>query len=276
MHNGILVINKPQNMTSRDVVNIICKKYNTKKVGHCGTLDPLASGVLIVCVGKALKYVQFLMEDHKKYRVELLLGQTTATLDREGDIVEEAAVMQSDEEIIAGVKSFLGSYEQEVPIYSAVKIKGKKLYEYAREGIEVELPKREVVIKEISNISVQKEACVKVHFDVSVSKGTFIRALCRDIASKLGTVGYMYNLIRIEQGEYKIEDSTTIEESNFTALKLSFKNIIADEVILESVRHGRKLVDNCNEGLVSISYDGEIIAVYECKQGLCRAKRVFI
>ena len=147
MYDGILIIDKPKDYTSRDVVNIVSKKLNTKKVGHTGTLDPLATGVLVICVGKATKLVDYLTSTYKEYEAELILGIKTDTADITGNILKEEDSIKKKEEILETLNNMIGKYNQTVPIYSAVKINGKKLYEYAREGKEIELPKREVEIK---------------------------------------------------------------------------------------------------------------------------------
>ena len=150
---GIIVINKPSNYTSRDIVNIVSRELHTKKVGHTGTLDPMATGVLVVCAGEATKLVELITDTYKEYEAEITLGILTDTLDSEGNILKEEDVSFTKEEITKAISSMKGKYIQEVPIYSAIKVNGKKLYEYAREGIEVTLPKREVDIKEIELIS---------------------------------------------------------------------------------------------------------------------------
>lgn len=145
--NGILLINKEKDYTSRDVVNIVSKCLNTKKVGHTGTLDPIATGVLVICVGKATKLVDYLTSTYKEYEAEIILGISTDTYDITGNILKEENVKIEKKEIEKVLNNMIGTYLQEVPIYSAVKIDGKKLYEYARENKEIELPKREVDIK---------------------------------------------------------------------------------------------------------------------------------
>ena len=214
--NGILIIDKPKGVTSRDVVNSIVKKFNTKKVGHTGTLDPIATGVLVVCVGSATKLVDELTSKDKEYIARVELGTLTDTLDNTGNIISEETCIKTKEEIIDALNSFKGKYMQEVPLYSAVKINGKKLYEYARENIDIELPKREV---EISNIELVSDIEYKdnktcFRFKCSVSKGTYIRSLIRDIASRLNTIGIMTDLRRIRQGKFNIEDSIILEELN--------------------------------------------------------------
>ena len=211
--NGVLVVNKEKDYTSRDIVNIISKTLKTKKVGHTGTLDPLATGVLVVTVGEATKISELLTSSFKEYIADIELGIETDTLDITGNILKEETVFKTKEEIENILSSMIGSYDQEVPIYSAVKINGKKLYEYAREKEEVELPKRKVEVKEIELLNYrQKEDKVFFKMRCLVSKGTYIRSLIRDIATKLNTIGVMTDLIRTKQGKFNIEDAYTLEQ----------------------------------------------------------------
>ncbi len=211
--NGVLVVNKEKDYTSRDIVNIISKALKTKKVGHTGTLDPLATGVLVVTVGEATKISELLTSSFKEYIADIELGIETDTLDITGNILKEETVFKTKEEIENILSSMIGSYDQEVPIYSAVKINGKKLYEYAREKEEVELPKRKVEVKEIELLNYrQKENKVFFKMRCLVSKGTYIRSLVRDIATKLNTIGVMTDLIRTKQGKFNIEDAYTLEQ----------------------------------------------------------------
>ena len=225
--NGIVLVNKPSGYTSRDIVNIVGKKLNTKKIGHTGTLDPLAQGVLILCVGKATKLVQILSADTKEYIAGITLGTLTDTLDIEGNILKEESVNFTKEQIITAINSLKGKYIQEVPIYSAVKVNGKKLYEYARENISVELPKREVEIFNIELLDgpIYENNKVKFNIKCKVSKGTYIRALANDIASKLNTIGIMNSLKRIKQGNIDIDMCQTLEEienDNFAVLPMEY------------------------------------------------------
>ena len=211
--NGVLVVNKEKDYTSRDIVNIISKALKTKKVGHTGTLDPLATGVLVVTVGEATKISELLTSSFKEYIADIELGIETDTLDVTGNILKEETVFKTKEEIENILSSMIGSYDQEVPIYSAVKINGKKLYEYAREKEEVELPKRKVEVKEIELLNYrQKEDKVFFKMRCLVSKGTYIRSLIRDIATKLNTIGVITDLIRTKQGKFNIEDAYTLEQ----------------------------------------------------------------
>ncbi len=221
---GIIIINKPKGYTSHDVVNKIRKIYNTKKVGHTGTLDPNATGVLPILIGKATKLSDYLMEHNKTYTATLKLGEKRDTGDSEGNVVEIRNVpdfvgAKDFAKITNILNSFLGKQLQTPPIYSAIKIQGKKLYEYARENKEVEIPKREI---EIYSINLDSINDLEIKFTVTCSKGTYIRSLCEDIAFKLDTIGYMKELIRTRVNRFSIDDSYTIEqlEENIENVKI--------------------------------------------------------
>lgn len=209
--NGILNIYKPTGMTSFDVVRIIRKISNVKKVGHAGTLDPEASGVLPVCIGKATKAIDYIMDDFKIYETELKLGVITDTYDREGKILQESEVNASEEEIILVINSFVGEIKQVPPMYSALKVNGKKLYELARAGIEIEREARPIVIYDIDIIDIK---IPYVKFRVKCSKGTYIRSLCYDIGGQLKCGGMMWNLQRTATGQFHIDDAISIEDLN--------------------------------------------------------------
>lgn len=206
--NGVLNIYKEQNMTSHDVVAIIRKVLKTKKVGHTGTLDPMATGVLPVCVGQATKIVDFIQADKKTYRAELTLGVTTDTEDAWGNILEEKPVQLEDDDIIDVMKSFTGDIMQVPPMYSALKVNGKKLYELARAGKTVERQARTRTIYSIDILDINHN---KIVFDVVCSKGTYIRTLCKDIGEKLGVGGHMSALERTATGSFTKENSLSIE-----------------------------------------------------------------
>ncbi len=210
---GIIVINKTNGCTSHDIVYKVKKMLN-KKVGHTGTLDPMAEGVLPILIGKGTLLSKYLINHDKKYIVELQLGIKTDTADSEGKIIEEQQVNKSiltTENITKTLQTFIGKQEQIPPIYSAIKINGKKLYEYARKGQEVELKPRQIEIYNIKLIDYSAEE-KQIKFEVFCGKGTYIRSLCEDIATKFGTIGYMKSLKRMQVGDFKIEDSITIEE----------------------------------------------------------------
>lgn len=207
---GILIINKPKGYTSHDIVNIVKKTLNTSKVGHAGTLDPNATGVLPILVGKATKISKYLIEHDKTYIAELALGEKSSTGDTEGEIIKKKEVPLLDEEQIRQVlKSFEGKQMQTPPIYSSIKINGKKAYEYARKGQNIQLEPRPIEIMKISFIKFENNV---LKYEVQCSKGTYIRVLCEDIAERLGTVGLMKNLCRTRVNEFDIEDSCKIEQ----------------------------------------------------------------
>ena len=188
---GVLIINKPKGYTSHDIVNIVKKELNITKVGHAGTLDPMATGVLIILLGKATKLSNYLMDHDKEYIATLKLGKRTDTLDSEGQIIEEKEIPAlSKENINEVLLSFLGKSKQIPPMYSAIKINGKKLYELARKGEEIERKEREIEIYEIEFIKLKEEnnKVSEIEFKVNCSKGTYIRTLCEEIAKKLGTI----------------------------------------------------------------------------------------
>jgi tRNA pseudouridine55 synthase len=204
---GILNIYKPVGITSFDAVRKVMKICGTKKVGHTGTLDPLASGVLPICIGRATKIVDYIMSETKVYEAELKLGIKTDTYDREGTITHEADVKLSDSDILSAINSFTGELEQEPPMYSALKVNGKRLYELARQGIVIEREKRKVEIYYIDVLSISLPL---VTFRVSCSKGTYIRSLCHDIGEMLGVGGTMWNLERIQTGNFNLKSSISL------------------------------------------------------------------
>jgi len=245
--NGIIIVNKEKDITSRDVVNDLVHIFHTKKIGHTGTLDPLATGVLVCTIGKYTKLNLDLTSEFKEYIAEMRLGISTDTLDITGKILNEEKVNIDEENIIKVVNSFKKEYEQEVPIYSSVKVNGRKLYDYARSGEEVELPKRMVTIKEIEVISINES---DIKFRCLVSKGTYIRSLIRDIASSLNTYATMTSLIRTKQGKFDIKDSFTIDDIKNNNYKILSIEEVLDLDIVTSSDNLFKLIDNG----VSIDY----------------------
>lgn len=212
--NRIFILNKPLEFTSQDAVSKLKKILNQKKAGHTGTLDPMATGVLPILVGETTKLSKYLVEHKKTYIAVLKLGTCTETGDSEGKIIEEKKVNIENltkDKVEFVLNEFLGKQIQTPPIYSAIKINGKKLYEYARNGIEVEIPKREIEIYNIKLIKLDKNE-KEIEIEVECSKGTYIRTLCEDIAKKLDTIGYMKNLTRTKVNNFKIENAITFEE----------------------------------------------------------------
>ena len=262
--NGILIVNKRKNMTSRDVVDIACKKLNTRKIGHTGTLDPLAEGVLVLAVNKGLKLVDDITALDKEYIAEVTLGIKTDTLDITGNVLEEKNEHIKKEDLINVLNSFKGSYHMTVPIYSAVKVNGKKLYEYAREGKKVELPTKDVFINEIELISFEDN---KFLFKCNVSKGTYIRSLINDICKELNVIGTMSNLKRTKQGRFNIEDSISLDDicdDKIIPLEeiIDLPIIEADEYLFNRISNGNKLENRYNLPKLAFFYENKLIAIY--------------
>ena len=272
-YNGILIVNKPSGITSRDVVNIVGKTLNTKKVGHTGTLDPMATGVLVLCLGNALKVCELITANDKEYIAKVILGIETETLDTTSPIINTKKTNITKEEIEKVLNSFKGSYLQEVPKYSAVKINGKKLYEYAREGKEIELPKKMVTIYDIQLVSdiTYYNDTTSFYIKTTVSKGTYIRSLIRDIGYKLNTYGCMDSLERTRQGIFNIDNSYTLEEiknNNYKLLSIeeSLPNIPLVEVdnkTLFKIRNGVKLKKFFAGDMAIIKDKNKVVAIYK-------------
>lgn len=272
-YNGILIVNKPSGITSRDVVNIVGKTLNIKKVGHTGTLDPMATGVLVLCLGNALKVCELITANDKEYIAKVILGIETETLDTTSPIINTKKTNITKEEIEKVLNSFKGSYLQEVPKYSAVKINGKKLYEYAREGKEIELPKKMVTIYDIQLISdiTYYNDTTTFYIKTTVSKGTYIRSLIRDIGYKLNTYGCMDSLERTRQGIFNIDNSYTLEEiknNNYKLLSIeeSLPNIPLVEVdnkTLFKIRNGVKLKKFFTGDMAIIKDKNKVVAIYK-------------
>ena len=264
--NGILMIDKDRGMTSRDVVNQVGKILHTKKVGHTGTLDPMATGVLILCVGSYTKLVNLFIAKEKTYVAKMKLGIQTDTGDITGSVIKRGKSTFPKEEINKCFSNFYKEYEQTVPIYSAVKVNGKKLYEYAREGKNIELPKRLVRIFELKVISIEAD---EIEFETTVSKGTYIRSLIEDLAASLGTVGTMTSLRRIKQGNILIDDCISLDEVK-EGIKLkqiedifNYPRYNINDDYYQRVKNGNTLKLDSNEERLFLVYEDKIAAVYE-------------
>lgn len=265
MH-GAIIVNKAPNMTSRDVINILNKKFNTKSIGHTGTLDPIAEGVLVCLIGKYTKLTDILINHDKEYIASFKLGILTDTLDITGKILKEEKVNLTKEEIQKTILSFKGTYNQEVPIYSAVKINGKKLYEYARNNEEIPLPKRKVNIYDIELLNIDNE-CLTIK--TKVSKGTYIRSLIRDIGLKLNTNATMTKLIRTKLDKFTIEESYTLEDiqnDNYKILSLEdlidLDTININEEMLFKIKNGQ-IIDYQTNKYILYKYNNQNIALYK-------------
>lgn len=215
--NGVIVVNKPKGITSRDVVNKLVKVFGTKSIGHIGTLDPMATGVLVCLIGKYTKLGSIMVNHDKEYVATFKLNVLTDTLDSEGKVLKTDNKIISLEDMQGAIEHFNGlTYMQEVPIYSAVKVNGKKLYDYARSKEDVILPKKEVTIYKLELVSFEDEVKIKC----KVSKGTYIRALIRDICAYLGTYGIMTDLVRTKLGDYDISDAYSLDDISNGKYKL--------------------------------------------------------
>jgi len=296
---GILLVIKPPGMTSFDVVAWLRRVLKIKKIGHGGTLDPAAVGLLPVCLGKATRAIEQFLNFDKSYRAEMVLGIVTDTQDAEGKIIEKKAVTVGNEAIIDAVRSFTGKYEQIPPMFSAIKINGKKLYDLARQGIEVERKPREVHIRKIDIIDIKRQDdTVTVKFDVDCSKGTYIRTLCHDIGQKLGCGAYMSSLIRTCVGPFSITEGVTLEEINrkseegtlssvikpVDVLYRDYKDVILEGKFISRFLNGAAVVINnnsseINERLRVYSENGLFLGIGRIIPGqgkkLLRAEKVF-
>lgn len=276
---GVLNIYKPQNMTSHDVVAIVRGALQTKKVGHTGTLDPMATGVLPVCVGRATKIVDFIQDDKKTYKAEITLGIETDTEDCWGKVVNEAPVNVTDDSFREAILSFLGEIKQVPPMYSALKVNGKKLYELARAGKTVERKTRMRTIYSIEVIEINNHKAV---FSVTCSKGTYIRTLCSDIGRKLGTLAHMSGLERTQSGQFTVETAISIEEVKKLGLSLQEKFLPVDQALgfdkkIHISLKGKELIQNGVKidlmRYVNFDYKNEdYVLVYEKDQFLALAK----
>lgn len=263
--NGLLVVNKPKNYTSRDVVNALNKVFNTKAIGHIGTLDPLATGVLVCLIGKYTKLNNLLTMHNKEYIADFKLGILTDTLDATGRVLDTSNNFIKKEKLVRALKKFKKTYMQEVPRYSAVKVNGRKLYDYARHDEEVVPPKKRVTIYDIELLDYEYD---DVKIRCTVSKGTYIRALIRDICQYLKTYGVMTGLVRTKINDFKIEDAYTLDEirnGDYKLLSLEdfldFKVIDLDEDNLNRIKNGNIYCDRENDYIL-FKYLNENIALY--------------
>ena len=275
---GIIIINKPKNCTSHDIVRK-AKKILNEKVGHTGTLDPNATGVLPLLIGKGTQISKYIINHDKTYEAVLQLGEKTDTADIEGEVIETKPVDSKCLEakfIEQTLKALEGEQEQVPPMYSAIKIHGKKLYEYARKGEKVEIEPRKIEIYSLELININ-EANKQIEFRVSCSKGTYIRTLCENIAEKLGTVGYMKELKRTQVGEFKIEDAITIEEleQNQTCITIENyfrqnKNINLNEKKLQLFLNGVQLTWPLPDGVYKVYSNENFIGIGTVKNNLLK------
>ncbi len=256
---GIIIINKEKDQTSRDVVNYFNDFFEMTKIGHAGTLDPIATGVLIICLGKTTKLNELLSGSNKEYIATMKLGIKTDTYDITGAVINQSDIKVNNEDIKEALVHFQGEYEQEVPIYSAVKVNGRKLYEYARNNQPVVLPKRLVKIYSIEPINITGNL---VTFKCMVSKGTYIRSLINDLGNYLGCYATMTELTRTKQGIYNIEDAVKISEINSDNNHLiSLEEIF--KMFPKEIVDGEKLKLISNGAVIDNDFNDEYIVYYD-------------
>lgn len=278
--NGIIVIDKPQGKTSHNMVSFMRRITKIRKIGHTGTLDPMATGVLPLCIGSATKAADMLTLSDKAYRAEFVLGKTTDTLDAEGNVLSECEVNVTEDEIREAILSFTGEIEQVPPMYSAIKQDGKKLYELARKGIEVERKIRRVTIHSIDIIEIDMQENRAV-IEVNCSKGTYIRTLCDDIGKKLGCGAYMTALRRIKTGCFEIKDAYTVEEIEKLAqggmLEQKLKSVDSLFAEYDSIHLNEKQTKSIKNG-VRMSWrgktEGETLRLYDNEGNFICVSRV--
>ena len=269
--NGLIIINKEKDKTSRDVVNTLNHLFNTKKIGHTGTLDPLATGVLVCVIGKYTKLVELLSSETKEYIAEIKLGVLTDTLDITGNVISTNTFNITKDVILKVFNNFPKEYNQTVPIYSSVHVNGKRLYDYARTNTPVTLPKRKVSIYNLELISFSNDI---ITFKTKVSKGTYIRSLIQDICSNLNTLGIMNNLIRTKQGNFSINDSYTINDiknGNYKLLNikefLNYPIIELPDTLINKVLNGNSIMNTFNiQDKVIFTYKSQDIAIYQVQE----------
>ncbi|MFP4078718.1 MAG: tRNA pseudouridine(55) synthase TruB [Bacillota bacterium] len=282
---GILILDKPAGLTSHDCVNIARKVFNTRKVGHSGTLDPEASGVLVLAINRATRILEFLNQDDKVYRFTVRFNETTDTLDHTGTVTGQMKGHSIDglERVL---ESFIGRYDQTPPAYSAVKVRGRKLYEYARENKAIpNVPPRPIDVHSLVRETdpARVDGFYDVTFRVHASKGLYVRKLASDLADALGTIAHTTMIRRLRAGHFKIEDSTTLEAMKakkpglipMNEALVTMPEVVLDDALTALVRHGRTIELDRTEAMVRLVRNGRLIAIYEKESGArYRAKKV--
>ena len=283
---GFLNIYKPKGKTSHDVVAILRRITKVKQIGHTGTLDPFAEGVLPICIGKATRLIEYLKDD-KAYIGTVQLGKSTTTYDLEGEVVEISDKTPSLEEIEAELNNFRGDIEQLPPIFSAIKVKGKKLYEYARKGEEVEIQPRSVNISELELLNYDKENRT-LELYIKCSKGTYIRSIAHDLGKNLNCFGHLIKLVRVKAGDFLVENAIKLDELSsveevkkhliYPLEKLDYQTYELNEKELELVSHGMQIWGQnlLEEGIVILTHNSKLVAVAEANENKIKCLKVFI
>ncbi|MBQ7764464.1 tRNA pseudouridine(55) synthase TruB [bacterium] len=281
---GFLNVYKPQGKTSHDVVAILRRATKIKQIGHTGTLDPFAEGVLPICIGKATRLIEYL-DDDKAYIGTVQLGQATTTYDTEGEIVNTSDKKVNLEDIEAILPKFSGEIEQYPPIYSAIKVKGKKLYEYAREGLDVKIEPRNVSIYKLEIVEFDKEKQT-VDLHIECSKGTYIRSIANDIGEHLGCYGHLIKLVRTKAGLFNIDKSLYLEELDsieniqknlINPIEyLNYPKIELNNIQKEKISHGNPIEIQAQNGIHILTQNNKILAVSNIQDRQAKALKVFI
>ena len=283
---GFLNVYKPKGKTSHDVVAILRRVTKIKQIGHTGTLDPFAEGVLPICIGKATRLIEYLNDD-KAYIGTVQLGKSTTTYDLEGETVDVSDKTPDIEEIENELNNFRGNIEQLPPIYSAIKVNGKKLYEYARTGEEVEIKPRSVNINELKILNYDQENRI-LELYIKCSKGTYIRSIAHDLGKNLGCFGHLIKLVRVKAGDFEVENSIKLEDLAdvetvqkhliYPLEKLDYQTYELNTKELELVSHGIQIFarTNLQNGIVILTNNNKLIAIAEMLNDKIKCSKVFI
>lgn len=281
---GFLNVYKPKGKTSHDVVAILRHVTGVKQIGHTGTLDPFAEGVLPVCIGKATRLIEYLKDD-KAYIGTVKLGTSTSTYDTEGDIVKTSNIKVTSEQTENVLEFFRGEIEQLPPLYSAIKVNGKKLYEYARKGEDVEIKPRKVTINEIRilNFDIEKQ---EVELYIDCSKGTYIRSIANDLGERLGSYAHLIKLVRVKAGDFAVENSVPLEEldskekvsSNliYPLEYLDYPKYEINDEEKSKISNGNSIRVTSDDGLIIFTQNACIAAVADVENSVAKCKKVFI
>lgn len=266
---GFVVIDKPAGITSHDVVAQIRRKFGTRQVGHAGTLDPMATGVLVIGINRATKFLQYIVSGRKCYLATIRLGERTTTDDREGEIIERKDPHYiSDAEITEALSGFSGKISQVPSSVSAIKISGKRAYELVREGKEVELKPREVEIFELRVLGIKRHDHLDIDIEVKCSAGTYIRAIARDLGEKLKVGGHLIELRRTEVLPFEISQASAVDDAQIRPLSQEIVKVLPSRTITDSevteIRFGRKITaSNFDEVGIALDQSGKVVAIIE-------------
>ena len=281
---GFINVNKPKGITSHDVVAILRRILKIKQIGHTGTLDPFAEGVLPICIGKATRLIEFL-EDEKAYIGTVQFGKSTDTYDVDGKIINTSEKQITFEDLENALKDFRGEIEQTPPIYSAIKINGKKLYEYAREGKDVEIKPRKVCIQKLEILSFD-EIKQQAELYIECSKGTYIRSIANDLGLALQAYGYLTKLVRVKAGKFTLRESIELNKLNSTEEclahlispleKLNYPKYELTRAEFDKVSHGNPIQIESQNGITILIYENKIVAVANIDGNLAKMIKVFI